>query len=188
MNKILFTYRNRIDRATVDAGAEFKIDVTPGWTDGVDYELDINSLDPDVIEAFKVVMDACSWVVEEDAFIWKIEKTAKTFNLESSYMRDVESTGGSLTAIADATPLVVVVEVPGFATARTAELSLWYNEPFDSGELDTIRDTLNVLITGDGAEFTIDNEIDCKIYFKKPTGVTDVYVIDNPYHDEIIEI
>jgi len=157
MNKILFTYRSRIDRADVDASAEFNIDSAPTYIDTDEVEIDINSLGAPVIEAFKKVMDACTWIVEEDALIWKISKTGKTFNLENSYIRDAEDTTGPLTAIPDATPLIVVVEIPGFTEGRSMELSLWYNDDFDSGELDAIRDQLNVVITGNGSEFTIDN-------------------------------
>jgi hypothetical protein len=129
------------------------------------------------LEAFCKVIDNSTYAIELGALIWKIKLASKTFNLESSYVRDRLATDGTLTAMPDGTPIKVRFEIPGFSTTTTREIDLWYNTAFNPTDVADLLD-LGITLTGDGSEFTIANTIECKVTFRKPTGATDAYVID----------
>ena len=126
--------------------------------------------------SLKEVIDALTFELEEDAIVWKIAYDTKAFDLSKSYLRDAKDT----TALGELdvdTPLIVVFEFAYFAGNKTFELSLWYDNSFLTPELDDLED-MGVTITGDGKAFAIDNAVDVRVSFKKPTAATELYIID----------
>jgi len=150
--------------------------------------IDIASLTLDERESFKQVFDIITYQFEQDALVFKVNKTGKTFSIADSYIRDVVSTVKPQTEIEDGTPMILRFEVSGFTENKSFELSSWYGEDFLSTELTDLEAELGIIITGNGTEFTIDNALETKLSFIKPSSVTLNYIIDNPYINEIIPI
>lgn len=189
MSKIAnIQFLKTIDRSTIDAAIAFPETISIGYLDNNQFESEvvINDLSSDNLEAFKKVIDFMSFSVLEDAVVWNIELVSKTFFLAKSYVRDAESTA-TLTDVPAGTPLIVQFETPGFTAFNITELSLWYDQNFDPAELEILR-TAGIIITGNGTEFTVDNSIECKVYFKKPDAITDLYVINNQALNQVIPI
>jgi len=189
MSKIAtIEFLKTIDRPTITAAIALPETISIGYLDNNQYESEvvINDLSSDNLEAFKKVIDFMSFSVLEDAIIWNMELVDKTFYLAKSYVRDAESTG-TVTDVTVGTPLIVQFETPSFTVFNITELSLWYDQAFDPAEL-TALENVGITVTGDGKQFTIDNTIECKVYFKKPDAVTDVYVINNQALNQVIPI
>jgi hypothetical protein len=149
--------------------------------------LDLQDLDATNQEAFYKTLDNATALIEADALVWKIEKSGKTFNTEASYIRDSVSTETPLTVLEDGTPLKLVFEIPGFLENTVVEIDLWYNDDFNPTDITALA-AIGIDLTGNGSEFTIDNAGDCKLSFRKPTSVTEVYVIDYDFSNEIITV
>jgi len=152
-----------------------------------DVVVDVSSLGTTLVDAWKKIIDHLSFQYEEDALIWKIAKVSKTFSLAKSYVRDTETTDGSLTALTTGTPLLMTIEVPTFSGVDSVDVALWYGTAFNPTDLSNAA-AIGVTITGDGTTFTIDNDRECKIYFSKPTSATLSYVIDYPTYNEVIAV
>jgi hypothetical protein len=182
-SKMRITLSKRIDRADITAilAIPDSMNITvinEYYGDGsADAVIDLGTLSSARLEAFCKVIDNSTYSLEAGALIWKIKLASKTFTLDSSYVRDRLATDGTLTAIPDGTPLKVRFEIPGFETATYREIDLWYNTTFNPTDVASLLD-IGIVLTGDGSEFTIDNSIECKVSFRKPTGTTDAYVID----------
>jgi hypothetical protein len=182
-SKMTITLSKRIDRADITEilalpdTVELTV-INEYYSDGsADAIIDLGTLSAARLEAFCKVIDNSTYAIELGALIWKIKLASKTFNLESSYVRDRLATDGTLTAMPDGTPIKVRFEIPGFSTTTTREIDLWYNTAFNPTDVADLLD-LGITLTGDGSEFTIANTIECKVTFRKPTGATDAYVID----------
>jgi hypothetical protein len=191
MSDFQIVLNGHVDRQTIidalAASSSYIIDVKNYFSNDAaeDFTIDIADLSSLQKEAFYKAIDIAYFEIEENAFVWKIVKTPKTFNLENSFIRDRLSTETGVTPIADGTPLKVRFETAGFLTNPYVEIDLWYNDDFDPLDVTALAD-IGINITGNGAEFTIDNAAECKVSFSKPSGVTDVYVIDYKQSDEII--
>lgn len=182
-SKMTITLSKRIDRADITEilalpdTVELTV-VNEYYSDGsADAIIDLGTLSAARLEAFCKVIDNSTYEFESGALIWKIKLASKTFNLESSYVRDRLATDGTLTAMPDGTPIKVRFEIPGFSSTTAREIDLWYNTAFNPTDVADLLD-LGITLTGDGSEFTIANTIECKVTFRKPTGATDAYVID----------
>ena len=140
-----------------------------------------------MLEGFLRVIDESTWQFEESALIWKIKLTDKTFNLEGSYVRERLATDGTQTAITDGTNLKARFEIPGFETTTYREIDVWYNSDFNPEDI-TALDEIGITLTGNGAEFTIDNLTECKVTFSKPVDSEDSYVIDYENGTTIIAV
>lgn len=182
-SKMTITLSKRIDRADITEilalpdTVELTV-INEYYSDGsADAIIDLGTLSAARLEAFCKVIDNSTYEFEAGALIWKIKLASKTFNLESSYVRDRLATDGTLTAIPDGTPIKVRFEIPGFSSTTAREIDLWYNTAFNPTDVADLLD-LGITLTGDGSEFTIANTIECKVTFRKPTGATDAYVID----------
>lgn len=151
------------------------------------YTLELNDLYPTSIDSFYTVLDSASFLLEENASIWKFVQTGKTFNLENSFVRDILSTALPLKGLTAGTALKMRVEIPSFTENGFREIDLWYNQDFNPADVALLAE-IGVVLTGNGAEFTIANDTECKVSFSKPTGVTDVYIIDFDKTNEIIAV
>lgn len=181
---------NRADIiAALTADSSYEVEVlnnyVPNDTDM--YVLDLNDLDATNKEAFYKTLDNATHLIEADALIWKIKRTAKVFDLNDSFLRDAVSTSGTLTKIPDGTPLKARFEIPGFEVNTIHEFVFWIAEDFNPTDL-TALDAMGITVTGDGGYFEIDNLTDCKVSFSVPSGVTDVYIIDDPNANQVIAV
>lgn len=182
-------YNQRIDRENIADATVMEVAVAYNYSTAIvaNETVDLKTLGSTDLEKFCKVIDYATFLVEENAFIWKIKRSAKVFDLTDSYVRDAESTATPLTAIPNAKPLKVLFEIAGFASNRTLEMSLWKGNSFLTGELNDLRDA-GIIVTGNGNSFEVENTIETRISFVKPSGVTDVYVIDKRYDNDIITI
>jgi hypothetical protein len=178
--------REKIEAILTDTGS-YEIVVSNGYQGDLleRYTLNMNAMSSTYKEAFLKFIDTAVFSIEQDALVFKVIRTSKTFNLESSYIHDRLSTVIPLAAIDDGTPLTVTFEVAGFSENVQRTINLLYNQSFDPAEVTALAE-IGIDLTGDGLEFTIDNSRECKVIFSKPTGATDIYVID--YVNEIIAV
>lgn len=133
-----------------------------------------------------MLLDKASALYEGASYIFVVQKTSKTFNLGNSFIRDVETVAKpGLTPIPDDSVLKVRFEIPGFASNNFREIDLLYNGAFDSGDVALVAE-IGIVLTGDGLEFTIDNAVECKVSFSRPSGAVLEYVIDFPEYNDII--
>lgn len=178
-----------IDRDSIAVAIATLEPISIGYSDENNYdsEVSINDLDSGNLEALKKVLDFMSFSVYDSATIWNIDLGSKTFSLGKSYVRDAESTELPVTEITAGTPLIVQIETPSFTVFNVFDLSLWYDQDFDAAEL-TALEALGITVTGNGKEFTISNTIECRVYFKKPDVVTNIYVINNAAINQIISV
>jgi len=189
-SKIQIILNGHVDRDTIQAAltdyGSYIVDVVDNYsTESVTtYPLEINDLDGANKEAFYKTLDNATYLVEKDAFVWVIAKSAKNFNLKASYVRDVFSTM-ALTPLTDGAPLKLVFETPGFESNTATEIDLWYNQDFNPADLAALAD-VGIVLSGDGAGFSFTNTIPCKLYFIKPSGATEIYIIDYDLSNEVI--
>lgn len=190
MNKVQITINSQVDRAVIAAdiaAGSFNIDVINNFNPG-EIEatvIDVASFDTTTAEAFKKVLDALVFPIEENGFIFRINKVTKTFSLYESYFRDVTSTVKPVTPIDDGTPLNVRFEIPGFSSNNFRNITLFYNQAFNPADVALLLE-IGIVLTGDGLAFTIANDVECKVSFSKPVGSTELYIIDNPFLAQII--
>jgi hypothetical protein len=173
--------------AAMDAG-DFEVTMVQQFVVGETEESVVNISDFDAIylEAFLKTIDKFTYSISENAIVWKIAKTAKTYNLEGSYVRSALVSGVAIGVLEDGVPLRVRFEIPGFTSSNSREIDLWYNDAFNPTDLDLLAE-IGISLSGNGAEFTIANNVDAKVSFRKPTGVTGVsYIITDQYANEII--
>lgn len=147
-------------------------------------EIAVSALTTPEKDALTLLLDRLTYSIETDAYVWKVVRTGKTFSLENSYFRNAEDTT-TLGEVALNTPLLVLVEFPGFESNFVFELSLWYNNDFLTTQLEDLRDR-GVIVTGNGKEFTIDNTVDIRLSFANPDPLTEVYVIT--HQPEIVSV
>lgn len=193
MSSLIFNLTKRIDSIAINEAVSLStpliVSVKNDYSDAVDGSatIDISAVDSSTVDAFKLVVDAFTWPIEENALVWKIKYAAKTFDLSQSYVRDQESTDGSLTAIADGTPIKLRFEVATFSGVDFVEIDLWFNQSFAPSDV-TALERIGVFLSGNGIEFSFTNTKDLKVYFTKPTSATDIYVIDYPALNEVISV
>lgn len=189
-NRIQIVLNGHVDRAEIiaalSADSSYPVDVIDNYVDiGSSTVLDLNDLDSDNKEAFCKALDNSNYLIEENALVWKIKRNGKIFNLNNSFVRDTVSTSGTLTKIPDGTPLKARFEIPGFITNTVVEIDLWIGESFNPTDLVALSD-IGISIDGDGGYFEITNAIDCKVSFGVPSGVTDLYIVDDAAASNII--
>lgn len=191
MNKVQIVFNSHVDKVSIldilTTSGSYEIEVVNNYNNEAtnNFILDLDDLDSTGLNAMYNVLDNASFLIESAALIWKVERDGLDFDLTNSFIRDVTSTTGSLTAIPDNTQLKARFEIPGFETSNYREIDLWYNEDFNPTDLVLLRE-IGIELTGNGGAFTIANDTDCKVNFSKPSGVTDVYVIDDPNSATII--
>lgn len=184
MIKIQIILNGHEDRVSITdiltAVSSYEVEVVNKYADtGIEiYTLDLDDLGSTELEAFLNVVDNTNWLFEEDAYIWKVERSGKTFNLNNSFIRDTVATDGTLTKIPDGTALKTRFEIPGFEVNSFRDIDLWIAKDFNPTDLDLLAE-IGITITGDGGYFTITNDTACRVSFSIPSGTTDLYIIDD---------
>lgn len=189
MKVILDKYIDRDNLAAAIALGSYEVEVVNEFAAGLSetYIVDVADFDSAYKEAFYKSIDKMTFPIAENALIWKIEKTGKTFNLQNSYVRSELTSGKGSVDLDDGVPLIVRFDIPGFVTSSFREIVLWYKNDFDPADV-TLLTEIGIDLTGNGSEFTIDNAVECKVSFSRPiSGVSEVYIIDYPNEREIIE-
>lgn len=126
------------------------------------------------------LLDKSSMLYEVGKNIIVVNRSAKTFNLENSFVRDSEIVDADLTPLPDGTEILIRFEIPGFLESSSRTVSYYYNVGFIPGALITVAE-LGIIVLGSGATFTIDNSVDCRISFSSLNSV-----VDDPNYNEII--
>jgi len=179
------TDRKLIEDAITDTSFPIVVE-NKFYSDGpASYTVEAADFDATYQEALKKVVDKVLFPLQSAALVWKMVKSSRTYNLENSYVRDAVSTETPLTALTDETQLKVRFEIPGFSSSNYREIDLWYNDDFNPTDLDLLAE-IGISLSGNGAEFTIHNDIECKVSFSKPTASTEIYIIDDIYYNDII--
>lgn len=189
-NAIEIVFNSHFDRNSIqdiiDSTSHFYVGVTNNCQEGESINvLDIAGLDATNLEAFYKLMDQASYLYEQFAYVFRIDKTDHVFDLSNSYMRSDEISTASPSGMINGQPLKMRVEIPGFAGTNSREIDLWYNENFNPADLDLLAE-IGVDLVGDGSNFVLNNSIECMVTFSRPTAITDLYAIDFPLKDEVI--
>lgn len=181
MSKIQIVLNGHEDKKSItdalnDLG-KYEIEVVDNYNFGGSdiYTIDLINLSPNELDNFCDVLNLATYPIEADALIWKIKRSGKSFNLNSSFIRNGVNGGDQ---ISDGTQLKMRVEIPGFETNQYREIDIFKSKEFNPADLDLLRE-IGISINGNGGDFQIDNEMVCKVFFKMPTGATDVYIIDD---------
>lgn len=182
----------RLDRKVIaDAVAaeeNLLLDVIGNYSAVATSPLNIISFSSEELETFNLLNDKLTFALEQDAYIINVTKTAKNFSLEYSYIRSIESTARPIDELPTGTPFELVFTVPSFESSPViVVVSMWYAEIFDPADIDALA-AIGIGLDGNGRDFIIDNVIQCKIELRKPESVTDVYVIDFPFLNQVIEV
>jgi small nuclear ribonucleoprotein (snRNP)-like protein len=190
MELVFKKYDDRDSVTEAIASGPFEVTVVNSFASGVVETLavDVADFDGTYLEAFLKTVDKFTFALLENAVVWKVARSVKTFNLEGSYVRDALVSGISGGVLDDGVALKVRFEIPGFASSNFREIDLWYNDDFNPLDI-TALEEIGIELTGNGAEFTIANAVECKVSFKKPTGVTGViYVVDDAGSNDVIAV
>jgi hypothetical protein len=193
-NVLKITMQSRLDSPTIDAAILNDVPIDIEFVNEYSENLvatttvSINDLVSGDLSSLKGIIDFLTVAIEPSALIFNVLLDGKIFNLQDSYVRDIKDTSGTLTAIANGTPLIVRFEIPGFEGNQIFDLSLWYNQAFSPTEIEDLRATLAIFVTGDGSEFTIANDTICKVSFLKPIPTSDVYVIKSEAENVIFTV
>lgn len=186
-NTVQISFLNVVDRVAIEAETIYNIDVVENYVNNTTTVVDINAFDSTTKEAFKKVFDELTFAFNQDAYIFNIDLSVKTFDLSTSYKRTVKNTTGPLTAFTAGLPYELNFETPGFGTFYTKTISAWYDQNFLVDDLADLRD-MGIVLTGNGKAFTISNTVQCRVSITKPSVVTDLYIINNVFSNTIIEL
>ena len=188
MNNII-TLNQRIDKPTIDAAVvnseSLVIEYTNPYLNGSMVEVDIAALTSTQRTKISDAIDVLTFPAEEDAFVFKIAKDGGDFDLAGCYVRDAESTSGTLTDLPNATPLIMKVEVAGFTSNPYREVVVYYDAEFNPDDVELLKE-IDVDLTGDGLNFTLVPTNECRVSFRKPDAATETYVIVYNQYNEVI--
>jgi hypothetical protein len=173
----LFT---RIDRRNV--ANDTQIELENVYLNEPAFPVVFEDLSSNEQEGLLRVLDFQTFAAEENAIIWEIEQVGKVFDLTSSFVRDNKDTD-TRTAITTGQSLIATFEIPGFDVNPSREVVLFYNDDFNPSDLDDLAE-LGITLTGNGSGFTVSNTTDCRVTFRKPGAVSEVYIIN--YQPEIM--
>jgi hypothetical protein len=140
--------------------------------------IDMATLTAGQADALIVFLDALTFTIEQDVVNIVVTKDLKSFDLSTSFVRTTEDTS-TLTEIAVGTPYLIRFDIPGFLENKSFEISAWYNDDFNPTEVADLETQIGIaIVAGNGKNFSIRNDVDCKVSFRKPDTVTAVYVIN----------
>jgi hypothetical protein len=147
----------------------------------------------DYVLALKNVVDAASFIHEEDAMMWVVNynEDDKEFDLTSSYIRDQRDTSATLSDIPTNQLLQAVFMTPGLNGPVYTEIELPYNGAISSTDraaLLAVGIELNLAVTG--SLFSVKTQlVPYKVSFYQPASVlTERYNIVFNYQNITIEI
>lgn len=147
----------------------------------------------DYILALKHIVDAASFIHEENAMMWVVNYNAidKEFDLTTSYIRDVKDTSVTMSSIPTDQLLQAIFMTPGLSGPVYTTIDLPYNGTISSTDraaLLAVGIELNLSITG--ALFSVKTQkVPYQVSFYQPSSVvTEKYNIQFNYQNQTIEI
>lgn len=160
---------------------------------GAVVNVDFAGSSPNYIEALKQIIDASSFLFEENVFVYKVKYNAddKEFDLEDSYIRTDKDTSAVQGTIEDGQLINAVFATPGIDGLVFTTIELPYNEAIsapDKAALLAVGIEINLSVTG--SLFSVKTQsVPYKVSFFKPDSVTDAdYIIDFELQNKTIEI
>jgi hypothetical protein len=190
MNNIEVVINGRVDRDMIDAAIaaseNMYITVKNNYTAPFgETAVLVNELNASYLEAFKKVIDYCSYKVEQGGYYFLVEKVNKNFSLQNSYYRNEIDTSSTHLPIPGGKALLFLFEIPGFGISEIIPVSAWFGTPFLQDDIDLLA-TKGITLTGDGDVFEIENVVPVRLKIVKPEVVTDKYIIINNFENETI--
>lgn len=160
---------------------------------GAVISVDFAGSSPNYIQSLKQIIDASTFMFEENAFVYKVkyDVASKEFDLEDSFIRTEKDTTVPQGTIADGQLINAIFATPGINGLVYTTVELPYNEPISTTDKDALLEVgieLNLSVTG--SLFSIKTQrVPFKVSFVKPDSVTGVdYIIDFELQNKIIEI
>jgi hypothetical protein len=186
MSDIVVTMNKKVDRKLVNDSVT--ISFVNNYAPEADETTEVTyaDLSADEKEGLHRVLDFLTYEIEPGAIIWNIIRGGKTFDLGESTVRDEKNTT-ALPELTGGESLVVLFEVPGFEVNDSRVVNLFYDDDFNSTELESLEE-IGIEITGNGKNFTITNVVECKVSFMKPELVTDLYIINDLGANNVIPV
>lgn len=144
------------------------------------------------IEALKNVIDASSYIHEENAIVFDVQYTelTKTFDLTSSYVRDVRDTSGALTPVTVGQILLAVFITPGLSKPARTMIELPYGQAVSVGDELLLRQAgIALAASSTGSSLVVDSSsVPYQVEFIRPELSLENYVIQFNYKNKTIEL
>lgn len=135
---------------------------------------------------FVQFLDNTTFRIFENALIFKVNVDNKNFTMLDSYRRVSQSTKVAQENLLPETAILARFEVAGFSGNIVREIIFFYGYEIDSSAIALLA-TIGLIISGTGANFTIQNTVPFRVVFMKPTSVNENYVFVNDFSSIIIE-
>jgi hypothetical protein len=181
MSSIKIQLFDRVDRRNVTNDTQLELENV--YLGEAPVVVTFDDLSSNEQEGLLRVLDFQTFIHEENAIVWEIEQTGAVFDLTSSFVRTVKDTD-TRTAVTMGQSLIATFEIPGFDVNPSREVVVFFNDDFDPADLTALAE-IGITLTGNGAGFTVANDIDCRVSFRKPLAVSEAYIIN--YKQQIIE-
>lgn len=147
----------------------------------------------DYIEALKLVIDASTWIHEENVVMYKInyESSTKDFDLSDSYIRDQRDTTAAMSVLPSGQALKAVFITPGLSAPVLTTIDLLYGVSIATLDEESLAAVGLVLKSGSkGDAFGFSSQaVPYKVVFYQPeTVTTQKYNIDFELQNKPIEL
>jgi hypothetical protein len=169
----------------------YELGTTPNYYGAV-INSDFAGATPNYIQSLKNIIDASSFLPEQNASIYKINynSTTKVFDLQGSYVRSNKDTSSSQGIIPVGQILDATFYTPGINGLVATTISLPFGSAIsikDKSSLESVGIELDLSVTG--SLFSIKTQKNpFKVVFSKPNAVVGNYLIDFDLQNIIIEI
>lgn len=188
-NVLLVDFPSRLDAKKIaeyiEAEIPIEIEVSNSYANPEKNYVSINDFSNEELKALYLVLDKLSAPIESGSYIFNISKSGKSFDLSGSFFRDAEAIDIDESIIPTGTALMMRFEIPGFEINSFREIPLYFNSDFNPADLELLQE-IGITLTGNGLEFQIANEVDCKVSFFEPPISEIDYIIDFQMFNEII--
>jgi hypothetical protein len=147
----------------------------------------------DYIEALKLVIDASTWIHEENVvhFIIEYDSLLKEFDLTNSFVRDKRNTTSVMSSVVTGQLLYASFETPGLDGSVKTLIQMPFGQTLDLDELNVLKDRgviIDPASTGDFFTITTQSVPYKVVFFQPETIITEKYIIDFPLQNKIIEL
>lgn len=147
----------------------------------------------DYIEALKLVVDASTWIHEENVVMYKInyESSTKDFDLSESYIRDDRDTTVALTSLPNGQHLKATFVTPGLEESVITTIDLLYATAISTLDEEALANVGLILKAGSkGDAFGFSSQATAyKVIFSQPdTVITEKYSIEFDLQNKPIEV
>lgn len=169
----------------------YELDGVPAYYGAV-INSDFSGTNPNYIQGLKNIIDASSFLAEQNASIYKINynTTTKVFDLQNSYVRNNKDTSVAQGAIPVGQEIIATFYTPGISGLVSTEIVLPFGQSIsvkDKTNLENVGIELNLSVTGSLFSIKI-QKVPFKVVFSKPNAVVDNYLIDFELQNKTIEI